>query len=60
MGRSLGFDPYGREILRGGLGEGLLVGEIELDQIDRARQENPVFTNRRKDLYQLFRIDTVH
>lgn len=60
MGRSLGFDPYGREILRGGLGEGLLVGEIELDQIDRARQENPVFTNRRKDLYQLSRIDTFH
>lgn len=57
MGRSLGFDPYGREILRGGLSEGLLIGEINLDQVRKARKENPVFINRREDLYQLSRKD---
>ncbi len=59
MGRSLGFDPYGREILRGGLSEGLLIGEINLDQVRKARKENPVFINRREDLYQLSRKDPI-
>lgn len=53
MGRSLGFDPSGREILRGGEKEELLTGGIELEEIKKVRHANPVFSNRRGDLYHI-------
>lgn len=53
MGKSLGFDPSGRQILLGGEKEELLTGLIDLEEIKKVRHANPVFSNRREDLYHI-------
>lgn len=53
MGKSLGFDPSGNLILNGGEREELLTGKIHLEEIKKIRRENPVFLNRRTDLYRI-------
>ena len=53
MGKSLGFNPSGNLILNGGEREELLTGKIHLEEIKKIRRENPVFLNRRTDLYRI-------
>ncbi|WP_216697015.1 carbon-nitrogen hydrolase family protein [Anaerostipes faecalis] len=53
MGRSIGFDPMGEKIIEGEEKEQLLVCEIDLGKIQKVRRDNPVFENRRTDLYSL-------
>ena len=53
MGRSLGYDPSGQKVLEGQEKEQLLMCEIDLGNIQKVRRENPVFENRRTDLYSL-------
>lgn len=54
MGRSLGFGPLGEKILEGKEREELLFCEFDSEKIKKVRHENPVFKNRRTDLYSVF------
>ena len=50
-GRSCLVGPDGRDVLRAGLTEALLVADIDRKAIDEAREINPVFKDLRPDLY---------
>lgn len=52
MGRSTGFGPDGRQLYQGEETEELLFAAIDLEQIKIIRKANPVFENRREDLYE--------
>ena len=52
MGRSTGFGPDGRQLYQGEETEELLFAAIDLEQIKIVRKANPVFENRREDLYE--------
>ena len=51
MGRSTGFAPDGTRLYLGEEKEELLYAQIDKEQIQNIRTANPVFENRRKDLY---------
>lgn len=51
MGRSTGFAPDGRRLYLGEEKEELLFAEIYIEEIKRIRKENPIFENRRQDLF---------
>lgn len=53
MGRSLGFGPLGELLVQGKEKEELLVCEVSFDKIEKVRRANPVFQNRRAELYHL-------
>lgn len=53
MGRSLGFGPSGELLVQGKEKEELLFCEVSLDEIEKVRHANPVFQNRRTELYHL-------
>jgi len=46
------YDPWGEPVLEGGEEEGLLTAEIDLDEVDEARREIPIFEDRREELYR--------
>lgn len=52
MGRSIGFGPDGKRLYQGEEREQLLFATIDLEQIKTVRKTNPVFENRREDLYE--------
>ena len=52
MGRSTGFGPDGKKLYQGEEREQLLFAVIDLEQIKTVRKVNPVFENRREDLYE--------
>ena len=52
MGRSTGFGPDGDRLYQGVEREELLFAAIDLEQIKIVRKANPVFENRRRDLYE--------
>jgi omega-amidase len=52
FGRSSIYDPWGEPVLEGGEEERLLTAEIDLDVVDEARQEIPIFEDRREELYR--------
>ncbi len=52
FGRSSIYDPWGEPVLEGGEEERLLTAEIDLDEVDEARREIPVFEDRREELYR--------
>lgn len=51
MGKSTGFAPDGRRLYLGEAKEQLLFAEIEIEEIRKVRENNPVFENRRSDLF---------
>ena len=51
MGRSTGFAPDGTRLYLGEEKEELLYAQIDKEQIQNIRTVNPVFENRRRDLY---------
>lgn len=55
FGNSCIIDPYGGIIARGGSGTGpeIVVGEINLDEISRARTSLPLIRDRRPEVYRL-------
>lgn len=50
-GHSMVIDPWGKVIVEAGENECLLTTEIDLDEVDRVRQQIPVFEDRRPDAY---------
>jgi len=51
-GSSLILGPAGKIIAKAGnKGDEIITGEIDLDDIEKERQEKPVFNCRREDLY---------
>lgn len=52
-GNSIVVDPWGRVINRLGGEEGILVEELNLNLIERVRQELPLLKHRRLDLYKV-------
>lgn len=50
-GHSMIVDPWGRIVVEGGDSPMLLTAEIEMDEVDEARQRIPVFDDRREDVY---------
>lgn len=55
MGRSTGFAPDGRQLYLGEEREQLLFAEIDIEEIKKVRRNNPVFENRRRDLFDSIR-----
>jgi predicted amidohydrolase len=53
-GRSAIIDPWGSPIVEGEKGEILLTAEINLDEVEKAREVIPVFRDRRPDVYKDF------
>jgi omega-amidase len=52
-GHSLVVDPWGAVIAEAGIGEQVLHAELDLAEVDRARQAIPTGLQRREDLYRL-------
>lgn len=52
-GHSMAVDPWGKVIAEAGSGEMLLVTEINLETVDRVRNEIPVLKHRRPELYNM-------
>lgn len=52
-GHSVILDPWGNEIVAAGEEETVLTGEIDLDDVKKARRWIPVFDDRRSDVYDL-------
>lgn len=50
-GHSMIVDPWGKIVVEAGEDECLLCAEIDLAEVDRARQQIPVFEDRRPDAY---------
>ncbi len=50
-GHSLVVDPWGRVLGDGGSDEGVLIVDLDLDEIDRTRRAIPSLANRRTDAY---------
>ncbi|RLQ97108.1 carbon-nitrogen family hydrolase [Falsibacillus albus] len=50
-GHSLIIDPWGEIIAEGSEGEGLIVGEIDMDLVKKVRKQIPVFDDRLSDFY---------
>ena len=50
-GRSCLVDPDGRDVLRAGLTEELLIADVDKNAIAEARENNPVLKDLRPDLY---------
>ncbi|MBS4201614.1 carbon-nitrogen family hydrolase [Bacillus sp. FJAT-49732] len=50
-GHSMIIDPWGTIISEGGSGEELLIGEIDLHEIDEIRSRIPIFDDRRPNKY---------
>src|SRR5690242_16001287 len=48
-GHSLVVDPWGRVVADGGEGEGITVGDLDLDAVTAARRQIPALANRRPD-----------
>ncbi len=55
-GNSMIVDPWGTVLARAADKPGVIVAEIDLDYLDAVRQRNPIFQNRREDVYQLRRL----
>lgn len=51
-GNSCVFDPLGNEIAAAGLDEGVVVAEVDTDEISRVRAAMPVLAHRRVELYE--------
>ncbi len=50
-GHSMVIDPWGKVLLEAAEDEALLTAEIDLDEVDRVRQQIPIFEDRRPDAY---------
>lgn len=51
MGKSTGFGPDGSRLYLGEEKEQILYASIDLEQVKATRKQNPVFENRREDLF---------
>lgn len=52
-GHSIITNPWGEVVVEGDYCEEVLIGEIELDEIKRVREELPLLKNKRNDIYKL-------
>ncbi len=52
-GHSIIVDPWGKVVNEMDEKEGFYIGEIDLDEVDRIRDELPLINHRRTDLYEL-------
>ena len=52
-GNSMLVDPWGRILERAGAGECIITRDIDLDEVERVREQLPLMSARRKDLYWL-------
>ncbi len=50
-GLSAIIDPMGQVLAEAGSDPGVLLADIDMDQVDRARNLIPIYTDRRKDVY---------
>lgn len=53
FGHSIAVNPWGEVIEELGFDEDLKIVEIDLDEIERIREEIPILKNRRTDLYEI-------
>lgn len=51
--RSIVCDPWGRVVFQLGEAEEIRFADIDLKEVDRAREQIPMLAHRRKDLYQI-------
>lgn len=51
-GHSMIVSPWGEILVEGAAEPGLLVAQVDLDEVDRVRERVPVFQNRRPDVYE--------
>ena len=54
-GHSIAVDPWGRILTQMDEKEGIRIVELDLDYVDKVRQELPLLAHRRSDLYELRR-----
>jgi predicted amidohydrolase len=52
-GHSIVVNPWGDILIEAGSDENLLFQEIDLEEVDKIREELPTLKNRRKDLYEI-------
>ncbi len=52
-GHSLVVSPWGDIVSQMGAEAGMVVADLDLDRVDRVRQQIPVLTQRRRDVYEL-------
>ncbi len=55
-GHSIAVDPWGKILTQMDEKEGIRIVELDLDYVDKVRQELPLLAHRRKDLYELRRL----
>ena len=55
-GHSIITDPWGRVLMQMDEKEGIRHVELDLDYVDKVRQELPLLAHRRIDLYELRRL----
>ncbi len=53
FGHSIIVDPYGRTIAEAGNEEEVLIGELDMQLVEKAREEIPVYEDRKPELYEL-------
>jgi omega-amidase len=56
-GHSMIVSPWGEILTEGDDRQALLVAQIDLTEIDQAREKVPVFRDRRVDVYSRWRVD---
>lgn len=52
-GHTIGVDPWGNILYQMGGEEGIAVAELDLDQVDHIREQLPLLSQRRTDVYDL-------
>lgn len=55
-GHSIAVDPWGKILTQMDEKEGIRIVKLDLDYVDKVRQELPLLAHRRKDLYELRRL----
>lgn len=55
-GHSIAVDPWGKILTQMDEKEGIRIVELDLDYVDKVRQELPLLAHQRKDLYELRRL----
>jgi len=55
-GNSMIVDPWGKVISRAGANEAIVFAEIDLDYVEKVRNELPVLKNRRTDIYDVIEV----
>ena len=59
-GNSIVVDPWGDIIGRLDENEGYLIGDIDLDEVTQVREQLPLLTHRRDDVYKVIQVNSAH